>query len=73
LDSFLTDKDAVTGEFEEQVCQRAGDLGLGVVSVGVRDVILPDDLKDQMNKVTEAKKAPEAMVRLSLRRLSVIG
>jgi regulator of protease activity HflC (stomatin/prohibitin superfamily) len=60
LDSFLTDKDAVTNEFEEQVRQRAGDLGLEVVSVGVRDVILPGDMKDLMNKVTEAKKAAEA-------------
>ncbi|QEG36678.1 slipin family protein [Bythopirellula goksoeyrii] len=60
LDSFLTDKDAVTSEFEEQVSQRAGDLGLEVVSVGVRDVILPGDMKDLMNKVTEAKKAAEA-------------
>jgi regulator of protease activity HflC (stomatin/prohibitin superfamily) len=60
LDSFLTDKDVVTGEFEEQVRQRAGELGLEVVSVGVRDVILPGDMKDLMNKVTEAKKAAEA-------------
>ena len=60
LDSFLTDKDAVAGEFEEQVRQRAGELGMEVVSVGVRDVILPGDMKDLMNKVTEAKKAAEA-------------
>ena len=60
LDSFLTDKDAVTGEFGEQVRKRAGDLGLEIVSVGVRDVILPGDMKDLMNKVIEAKKAAEA-------------
>ena len=60
LDSFLTDKDAVTGEFEEQVRHRAGELGLEIVSVGVRDVILPGEMKDLMNKVTEAKKAAEA-------------
>jgi regulator of protease activity HflC (stomatin/prohibitin superfamily) len=60
LDSFLTDKDVVTGEFEEAVRRRAGELGLQVVSVGVRDVILPGDMKDLMNKVTEAKKAAEA-------------
>ena len=60
LDSFLTDKDAVANECEEQVRQRASDLGLEVVSVGVRDVILPGDMKDLMNKVTEAKKAAEA-------------
>jgi regulator of protease activity HflC (stomatin/prohibitin superfamily) len=60
LDSFLTDKDAVTGEFEEAVHRRARELGLEVVSVGVRDVILPGDMKDLMNKVTEARKAAEA-------------
>ncbi len=60
LDSFLTDKDAVTSEFEGQVRQRAGELGLEVVSVGVRDVILPGVMKDLMNRVIEAKKAAEA-------------
>ena len=28
--------------------------------VGIRDVILPGDMKDLMNKVTEAKKAAQA-------------
>jgi regulator of protease activity HflC (stomatin/prohibitin superfamily) len=60
LDAFLADKDAVTDEFGEAVRRRAGELGLEVVSVGVRDVILPGDMKDLMNKVTEAKKAAEA-------------
>jgi regulator of protease activity HflC (stomatin/prohibitin superfamily) len=60
LDSFLTDKDVVTREFEEAVRRRAGELGLQIVSVGVRDVILPGEMKDLMNKVTEAKKAAEA-------------
>jgi regulator of protease activity HflC (stomatin/prohibitin superfamily) len=60
LDAFLTDKDAVTAEFEQAVRRRAGELGLEVVSVGVRDVILPGDMKELMNKVTEAKKAAEA-------------
>lgn len=60
LDAFLTDKDVVSGEFEDLVRRRAGELGLEIVSVGVRDVILPGDMKDLMNKVTEAKKAAEA-------------
>jgi regulator of protease activity HflC (stomatin/prohibitin superfamily) len=37
-----------------------GDLGLEVLSVGIRDVIMPGDMKDLMNKVTGAKKAAEA-------------
>ena len=40
--------------------QRAGELGLEIASVGIRDVILPGEMKDLMNKVTEAKKAAEA-------------
>jgi regulator of protease activity HflC (stomatin/prohibitin superfamily) len=60
LDLFLSDKDAVAKELEEFVRRRAAAFGLEVVSVGIRDVILPGDMKDLMNKVTEAKKAAEA-------------
>ena len=60
LDAFLTDKDTIAREVEEQIVGRADALGLEVVSVGVRDVILPGDMKDLMNRVTEAKKAAEA-------------
>lgn len=60
LDVFLTDKDAVAQEVEENVRRRAGELGLEIASVGIRDVILPGDMKDLMNKVTEARKAAEA-------------
>ena len=60
LDAFLTDKDVVAQELEEALRRRAGELGLEVVSVGIRDVILPGDMKDLMNKVTEARKAAEA-------------
>jgi len=60
LDAFLTDKDTIAREVNEQIRGRAGELGLEVVTVGVRDVILPGDMKDLMNKVMEAKKAAEA-------------
>jgi regulator of protease activity HflC (stomatin/prohibitin superfamily) len=60
LDEFLAGKDAVAEELEQAVRRRAGELGLHVVSVGIRDVILPGDMKELMNKVTEAKKAAEA-------------
>jgi hypothetical protein len=35
-------------------------LGLTIASVGIRDVILPGEMKDLMNRVTEAKKTAEA-------------
>jgi regulator of protease activity HflC (stomatin/prohibitin superfamily) len=60
LDQFLADKDAVAREMEEIIRRRVTALGLEIVSAGIRDVILPGDMKDLMNKVTEAKKAAEA-------------
>jgi len=60
LDLFLTDKDAVAKDIEEGVRRRAAELGLDLASVGIRDVILPGDMKELMNKVTEARKAAEA-------------
>jgi regulator of protease activity HflC (stomatin/prohibitin superfamily) len=60
LDTFLTDKDGVARDLEELVRRRVKAFGLEIASVGVRDVILPGDMKDLMNKVTEAKKAAEA-------------
>ena len=60
LDAFLSDKDAVAEEIEALARRRASALGLELLSAGIRDVILPGDMKDLMNKVTEAKKAAEA-------------
>ena len=60
LDAFLTDKDAVASELAEMVRPRAKAFGLELISVGIKDVILPGEMKDLMNRVTEAKKAAEA-------------
>jgi regulator of protease activity HflC (stomatin/prohibitin superfamily) len=60
LDAFLADKDVVADEFAEHLRRRAAVLGLEIVSVGVRDVILPGEMKNLMNRVIEAKKAAEA-------------
>ena len=60
LDALLADKDVVARETLELLLRRAGELGLALVSAGVRDVILPGDMKELMNKVMEARKAAEA-------------
>lgn len=46
LDSFLTDKDTVAGELIEMVRPRAKALGVELISIGIRDVILPGEMKD---------------------------
>jgi regulator of protease activity HflC (stomatin/prohibitin superfamily) len=60
LDSFLADKDGVVGELEDRIRRRVTPTGLELITVGIRDVILPGEMKDLLNKVTEAKKAAEA-------------
>jgi regulator of protease activity HflC (stomatin/prohibitin superfamily) len=60
LDVLLGDKDAVARELDGIVRARVAGFGVEVVALGIRDVILPGEMKDLMNKVTEAKKAAEA-------------
>jgi len=60
LDVFLTEKDGVAKEIEIELQRRASELGLQVTSVGIKDLILPGEMKNLMNKVTEAKKSAEA-------------
>jgi len=60
LDSLLAGKEALAGDLMAALRTRSADLGMMIVSTGVRDVILPGDMKELMNKVTEAKKAAEA-------------
>jgi regulator of protease activity HflC (stomatin/prohibitin superfamily) len=60
LDSLLADKESVASEAAAFLAPRAEALGLQVTALGIRDLILPGDMKELMNKVTEAKKAAEA-------------
>jgi regulator of protease activity HflC (stomatin/prohibitin superfamily) len=60
LDALLNEKDAVAAELASLVKPRLTALGLALVALGIRDVILPGEMKDLLNKVTEAKKAAEA-------------
>lgn len=60
LDKFLIGKDEVAEELKACLAERASELGAQITSVGIRDIILPGEMKDLMNKVTEAKKQAEA-------------
>jgi regulator of protease activity HflC (stomatin/prohibitin superfamily) len=60
LDALLNEKDKVVAELESLVRPRLADFGLGLAAVGIRDLILPGEMKDLLNKVTEAQKAAEA-------------
>jgi regulator of protease activity HflC (stomatin/prohibitin superfamily) len=60
LDVLLAGKDELARELEGLVRGRARALGMEVVSLGIRDVVLPGEMKEILNRVTEARKAAEA-------------
>lgn len=60
LDAFLTDKEQVARELAGLIRERASAFGLETIAFGIRDVILPGEMKAILNRVTEAKKAAEA-------------
>jgi regulator of protease activity HflC (stomatin/prohibitin superfamily) len=60
LDAFLSDKEQVARELAGLIRDRAKVLGLETVAFGIRDVILPGEMKTILNRVTEARKAAEA-------------
>ena len=51
LDDLLTDKDAVTAEVATFIRERAAAFGLEVLGFGIRDIVLPGDMKNLLNKV----------------------
>ena len=60
LEKLLADKDAVGGEVRAAIEQRVGEFGMVVKGVGIRDIILPGDMKTILNQVIEAQKRAEA-------------
>jgi regulator of protease activity HflC (stomatin/prohibitin superfamily) len=62
LDQLLAGKEAVAGDLLGALRQRADRLGVEALALGIRDVILPGDMRDLLNQVTEARKTAEAML-----------
>jgi regulator of protease activity HflC (stomatin/prohibitin superfamily) len=62
LDELLEGKGALDAFLEAQVRPRAEELGLRIDRVGLKDIILPGEMKTLLNKVIEAEKAAAANV-----------
>lgn len=62
LDALLTDKQVVGDEVRTAVAVRAKAFGVEVRGVGLRDIILPGDMKTILNRVITAQKEAEANV-----------
>ena len=60
LDELLTRKETISKEIVAQVTTKINDLGLAVADAGIRDIILPGDMKEIMNQVLVAEKKAQA-------------
>lgn len=62
LDSLLADKEALNGELFRSVVKQMAEYGLNISSVGVKDIILPGEMKEILNHVVATEKAAQANV-----------
>lgn len=60
LDALLADKEAVGDEVAQVLTRRAQEFGVQVRGVGLRDIILPGEMKAILNRVIEAEKEAQA-------------
>ena len=60
LDEILAARDTIDREVRAFVTERAANLGVEIGEIGVKDVILPGDVRDLLNKVVEAERTAKA-------------
>jgi regulator of protease activity HflC (stomatin/prohibitin superfamily) len=62
LDALLEDKAVIDHSVADHLKEHFAAIGITVKSVGVKDIILPGDMKDLLGKVVEAEKVAQANV-----------
>ena len=60
LDDILAARDEIDNQVRAFVAARATELGAEVKEIGVKDVILPGDVRELLNKVVEAERVAKA-------------
>ena len=60
LDEILAARDTIDSEVRAFVTSRVKDLGVEIGEIGVKDVILPGDVRALLNKVVEAERTAKA-------------
>lgn len=60
LDSLLEKKNSIENEVLSNISAKAADLGLKIIDCGIKDIILPGEVKEIMNKVLIAEKKAQA-------------
>ena len=62
LDGLLTDKESIDSSVRKSVTKKVAEFGLTLLDVGVKDIILPGEMKIILNQVVEAEKAAKANI-----------
>lgn len=62
LDEILAARDTIDREVRAYVTERAAALGAEIGEIGVKDVILPGDVRELLNKVVEAERVAKANI-----------
>ena len=62
LDELLEDKQAIDEVVAEHVAKKLAGFGVEVTSLGVKDIVLPGEMKTILAQVVEAEKAAQANV-----------
>ncbi|WP_420316092.1 slipin family protein [Ekhidna sp.] len=62
LDELLESKESISAYVKEALVEKASELGVEIKGCGVRDIILPGDMKEIMNQVLVAQKQAQANV-----------
>ncbi|MDD9926906.1 MAG: slipin family protein [Rhodospirillaceae bacterium] len=62
LEEVLGDKQGINAAIAEHLAGDLAETGVEVPSVGVKDIILPGDVRELMNRVIEAEKTAQANV-----------
>lgn len=62
LDEILSRKGEVDGEASRSVHAEMAEIGIEVADIAIKDVVLPGDMREFLNKVVSAEKEAEAQV-----------
>lgn len=62
FDELLEKKDSIAASVIDNIKNKAEALGIEVASIGIRDIVLPGDIKEIMNQVLVAEKKAQANI-----------
>ena len=62
LDELLAQKEDIDNYILNKLSEKANEWGLQILYVGVKDIILPGDIKEILNQVIEAEKKSQANI-----------